>query len=677
MSNENNYFKDIENTIKNYLREKNTDYGIMLTGEWGTGKTYYVKNYLGYIKEELKFNEPLYISVAGKSNVEEIINDLFLLKILGNSSNNKLNIIKTIANNGGKALLETLKAFKVNLINSVLSSIFNIGKDIYKEIDNFQNTLIVIDDLERLSKKINIEDLLYSIYDSFVSNNVKVLLICNEEVLINNEEYNKIKEKIIRHTIKLHSIDKNNFKLFLEIYIIKNLIDDKDIENYYISNNFFYKQCIPNIINIFMEMECYNIRTFKKFFDMSKYFFNEINRFIEEEEYKLRNNEELFLEILKIFAIVLIVYDKNIINNNVFISKEEYDKYHSEIITEIIIKNAIEKGSMKMKTEKNQNINNNINQEYFSKFKELISNIEKQYVIRNETKKYILYYFYKYIECGILNYKELFLEYKNHIYLNKKYLKSYKIISEGYENSEIIKENIDIVFNIIEKEIDNFMDSDCFDIYSKVYFYYYDIIDDNKYRYLEILKNALYNYWNKVDVNGIFLIKNEYEHNNFFHFLSRNDIISRNNNDVLINYERKLLNNLYEKKIKEVPEEFYNVLENFNNHNKYYFFSDFGQYNYAIVHLLFLSQNLKLIPKDVFSIRIFLFFLNSETIIYNAFQEYKIYDYNAKELKDMVNNLIPFLDSIVTYDKYLLNRVKELRERIRFYNNINYINSDI
>ena len=118
---------------------------------------------------------------------------------------------------------------------------------------------------------------------------------------------------------------------------------------------------------------------------------------------------------------------------------------------------------------------------------------------------------------------------------------------------------------------------------------------------------------------------------------------------------------MYEKKIKEVPEEFYNVLENFNNHNKYYFFSDFGQYNYAIVHLLFLSQNLRLITKDVFSIRIFLFFLNSKTIIYNA-----------KELKDMVNNLIPFVDSIETNDKYLLDRIKELRERIEFYNNTDY-----
>ena len=35
MSNENNYFKDIENTIKNYLSEENTDYGIMLTGGVG------------------------------------------------------------------------------------------------------------------------------------------------------------------------------------------------------------------------------------------------------------------------------------------------------------------------------------------------------------------------------------------------------------------------------------------------------------------------------------------------------------------------------------------------------------------------------------------------------------------------------------------------------------------
>ncbi|MEI0798854.1 P-loop NTPase fold protein, partial [Brachyspira intermedia] len=337
MSNENNYFKDIENTIKNYLREKNTDYGIMLTGGWGSGKTYYVKNYLGYIKEELKFNEPLYISVAGKSNVKEIINDLFLLKILGNSSNNKLNIIKTIANNGGKALLETLKAFKVNLINSVLSSIFNIGKDIYKEIYNFQNTLIVIDDLERLSKKINIEDLLYSIYDSFVSNNVKVLLICNEEVLINNEEYNKIKEKIIRYTIKLHGVDSDNFIEFVNTIIKKDFIKSDDINKYFIYDGFFTDKLIPNICNIFVRMKWYNIRTFFKFIDMSKCFLEEINKYIENKDFNLNYNEELFLYILEIFSILVIGYDSCILDKSIFTDKETFNNYQNDDIRLAII----------------------------------------------------------------------------------------------------------------------------------------------------------------------------------------------------------------------------------------------------------------------------------------------------------------------------------------------------
>ena len=673
MSDNDNYFKDIEKTIKNYLAEENTDYGIMLTGEWGAGKTYYVKNYLGYIKEELKLNEPLYVSVLGKNSIDEIVNDIYLSELFSIDDVNNINFIKTIAKNGGKTLFDILKMLKlenVDNVSNIVNFISNIGMEISKKNINFENRLIIIDEIERLQNNIEVDIFLYAIYDIFISNNIKVLFVCNEnEIDKKFANYKNIKEKVIRYTMKLHSIDKNNFKLFLERYIIKKLMNNKHIKNYYISKDFFYKQCIPNIINIFMEMECYNIRTFKKFFDMSKYFLNEINNLISEKEYKLNNNEELFLEILKIFSIILIVYDKNIINNNIFIDKEKYDEYHSEILTKRIMKNIMENSPINVKINKNRDLNNN--KEYLSKFQKLIFYIEKQYTRRNGTKKYVLYYFYKYIECGILNYKDIFLEYKNDIYLNKQYLKAYEIISEGYENSEIIKKNIDIIFNIMEKETENFTDIDCLDIYNKVY--YYDvIIYDNKDKYLKILKNVLYNYWNNTDIEDIFITKNEYEHNNFLYSQSRNNIMSRNNDDTLIDYERKLLNDLYEKKIKEIPEEFYIVLEKLNNHNKDYFFSNFRQCNYRIVHLLFLSQNLKLIKIDVFSIRILLFFLNSENTIRNAFQEYKIYDYNAKKLKDMVNNLIPFIDNIETNDKYLLSRVKELRERIEFYNNINY-----
>ena len=137
MSNENNYFKDIENTIKNYLAEKNTDYGIMLTGEWGSGKTYYVKNYLGFIKEELKLNEPLYVSVLGKNSIDEIVNDIYLSELFSIDNVNNINFIKTIAKNGGRTLFDILKMFKlenVDNVSNIVNSIGNIGIEISKKI---------------------------------------------------------------------------------------------------------------------------------------------------------------------------------------------------------------------------------------------------------------------------------------------------------------------------------------------------------------------------------------------------------------------------------------------------------------------------------------------------------------------------------------------------------------
>ena len=92
----------------------------------------------------------------------------------------------------------------------------------------------------------------------FISNNVKVLFICNEEVLINNDEYNKIKEKIIRYTIKLHGVDSNNFIEFINT-IKKDFIKADDINKYFLYDGFFTNKLIPAIGNIFMKMECYNI----------------------------------------------------------------------------------------------------------------------------------------------------------------------------------------------------------------------------------------------------------------------------------------------------------------------------------------------------------------------------------------------------------------------------------
>ena len=48
-----------------------------------------------------------------------------------------------------------------------------------------------------------------------------------------------------------------------------------------------------------MKMECYNMRTFFKFINMSKCFLYEINKYIDNKDFYLNYNEGLFLEILK------------------------------------------------------------------------------------------------------------------------------------------------------------------------------------------------------------------------------------------------------------------------------------------------------------------------------------------------------------------------------------------
>ncbi|MBW5409039.1 hypothetical protein E6A50_01440 [Brachyspira hampsonii] len=70
--------------------------------------------------------------------------------------------------------------------------------------------------------------------------------------------------------------------------------------------------------------------------------------------------------------------------------------------------------------------------------------------------------------------------------------------------------------------------------------------------------------------------------------------------------------------------------------------------------------------------RILLEFLYSDITIRNSFEQYKIYDYNARKVRDMINNLKPFIDNIETKDEYLLIRICELKERIEFYNNTDY-----
>jgi uridine kinase len=68
--------KEIEQIVTDYLKAENTDYAILINGDWGSGKTHYIKNTLfnkisaidSFYTDKKNNTEkykPLYVSLYG------------------------------------------------------------------------------------------------------------------------------------------------------------------------------------------------------------------------------------------------------------------------------------------------------------------------------------------------------------------------------------------------------------------------------------------------------------------------------------------------------------------------------------------------------------------------------------------------------------------------------------
>ena len=293
--------------IQRYLTKENTDYSILLKGKWGCGKTHFIKKVL---EEELEEYKLVYTSVAGITDITEFINNIYLIKASkAIDSKHTLGTIKAF-NKYSSYIGDTIKDIAKVPVEKMMKELV---KDIGKKRISFSKTLIVIDDLERISDKINIEDFLYSIYDTFISEKVKVLFIANEDEIDNKDNnYTNIKEKIIRYTIDLYDIE--NEKITFENAIenekitFENTINSiikgksKDIEKYFI-DDIFLKENINHIKKIFSTAKYCNLRTFLKYLDLSEDILSIDDR--------LKQRKNIFNEILLLLAITLIELEMN------------------------------------------------------------------------------------------------------------------------------------------------------------------------------------------------------------------------------------------------------------------------------------------------------------------------------------------------------------------------------
>lgn len=267
--------KDIEQVINRYLEEKDTDYAIMITGEWGCGKTYFVRhtlsNYINsvpYEKKEgnTKMFSAVYISLYGLSSIEELPY-LVAKSILPFLDGKIASIIKGAA--GGFA------------------NFFGIERENLKEFSKLyeiqQDKVLIFDDLERVNfEKVHIKEVLGAINHYVEGGRLKTIVISDERKII-DDDFNNFKEKTIRYTLKFQKPLSESFD---------DIISEIKKDDYFT----FLKEQKGLIIHVFRLGECKNLRTLKFIIDAFRVLFDKVK------------NLKYTSEILKDLLVSMLVY---------------------------------------------------------------------------------------------------------------------------------------------------------------------------------------------------------------------------------------------------------------------------------------------------------------------------------------------------------------------------------
>ena len=179
----------------------------------GFGKTYFVKNNL--FSEILKENfRPIYISLNGISDINQLEQTILLelLKLPGNS-------------NLAKPIFSSLSGV-IGKFSSMLTKGY-INLDITKlnlvSLFPLDNSILFFDDLERISSKICIDEILGYINTHFVEHKkVKTVLVGDITKLSNTDKFETIKEKLVGREFLFSYSSQEIWELILNKYSDKN-----------------------------------------------------------------------------------------------------------------------------------------------------------------------------------------------------------------------------------------------------------------------------------------------------------------------------------------------------------------------------------------------------------------------------------------------------------------------
>lgn len=297
--------KHIINFIDYYTKlDYSPEYAILLSGEWGCGKTWLIKNYFKN-NEEI---DKIYISLYGLNKFSEIEDEFF----------NQLHPV--LSSQGmalaGKVIKGLLKAgLKIDLTDSAN---INVNTDLPKiEISQFlintKNYILIFDDLERSSFKI--EKILGYINHFVEQQGQKVIILCYEKELKEKIEksdeltkYEAIKEKLIG---KSFIVKENTIEAFESF--IKNVNNDKVRD--------VLKKNKDKILEVYRQSKFKNLRHIRFFLWEFERFYGLLPEFS-------KKNEQFLTNIISILFTLILE------NRQGHLNPQSLNKYYSNYLME-------------------------------------------------------------------------------------------------------------------------------------------------------------------------------------------------------------------------------------------------------------------------------------------------------------------------------------------------------
>ncbi|CAM3554898.1 P-loop NTPase fold protein [Arcobacter aquimarinus] len=219
--------------LKEYLVDENNGYllndnnngkVIMLSGKWGSGKTHFWKKIIATdeLKKELSIKNSAYsyVSLYGKSSIEEIENDIFAqlyFSAIGgeNIVTQKVSTFTKYTKRYGSIFSEKIEKFANGVKEEQKDNQERIALERLKN-----GAIICFDDFERKSKDIDLNDLFGFITQLTLNFDCKVVIILNDDVFKGEEKdvFSKVKEKSVSKFLKY---DPSIKELFETIFSIK------------------------------------------------------------------------------------------------------------------------------------------------------------------------------------------------------------------------------------------------------------------------------------------------------------------------------------------------------------------------------------------------------------------------------------------------------------------------